>query len=148
MYLNIDKDSKTLNTKPRQKFIDNIIHKSEANDLKRALQEWYLVEEDYCEDFCECGNRIKYRNIFYNKITRKTIIVGNDCYSRFNKFGIDVKDKLIENSFKKKIITYWEYKFLKSLKKFKKISDKQFTIRTRIKKKIMDNYNIIYNFNY
>ena len=146
-----------MTTKNEYKLFKRVIKLSKAKEWEEAKKEWEEIriteidkEEDYGE--CLCGHHpIKEIIQLFNNITHNEIIVGNCCINKF--FGIKDYNKIfsaikkgrvnkvmIEDSFKKGIITGWEKDFMLNVFRKKRLSLKQSKIFEKIKPKILNLY--------
>ena len=124
--------------KKKFKLFDEIMSRSRSDDWDNASLEWELVGLDLVEDWtkCICGHRIKEACLIRNQHTGTKVVVGNCCISKFpgqknmmNIFRAIKKgrpnEELIAYAYKKGIINYREYDFMKNVWRKRKPTLKQ-----------------------
>lgn len=129
---------------------ERIIELSKTNDWHIARKEW-TVEGIYISDdpeTCLCGHYpIKELCVLYNAVTDTRATVGNCCVRHFlgdNTVGrvLDaIKDQringdLIEYAYNAGVLDDWEYSFLCSTWRKRKMTTKQAAIYKKLHKKI------------
>ena len=134
-----------------EKFIARLVELSVSSDFFTAQNEWKVDHLEYVEDdTCICGQKhINKIVVMRNKHTNITIRIGYTCYrttlngecydtefkklmyeyklSRLGIFKMPTAEQILDN-FNRYIINEWEFKFLISIKKFSKYSEKQIVI--------------------
>lgn len=79
--------------KAKYNFEANLLKLSDSDDFVKVIKEWIFIYKKKCEHqdkTCVCNHKVKNCIFLYNKITKKTIIVGTECYK---KFGSEKKKK-------------------------------------------------------
>lgn len=79
--------------KAKFNFEANLLKLSDSDDFVKAIKEWnfiYKEKYEHQDNTCVCNHKVKNCIFLYNKITKKTIIVGTECYK---KFGFEKKKK-------------------------------------------------------
>lgn len=134
-----------------------ILALSKASDWETARKEWALVDiiEAETPETCLCGHYpiIEICEI-HNRLTGNTTEVGNVCVKRF----LGVRSDLIFTALKRirkdpekslnadaiaffrqrKLLTDWEYGFLRDTMRKRSLSEKQLNVRRRINEKILN----------
>jgi len=138
------------------KLIEEILKVSKSKNWDTARLEWGLDSIDYSEDefeTCSCGHYpIKELCFLVNKINGNKIMVGNCCVNKFITSSdklFKIREKVVQDISKsfnadyidmmhnKKVITDWEYDFYLNIWRKRKLSEKQFSIKLKINKKIL-----------
>ncbi len=138
--------------------INSILEMSKADSWVEAVKEWDLsditVLKPGDEDaFCLCGHNIRELCHIENSGTGNQAIVGNCCIKKFLSSEVATSARRV-NAIKKEIgkaldegtiaraleagwISDWEAAFYTSTQKKRKLSTKQFNIRTRINRAVL-----------
>lgn len=130
--------------------ISEIIKNSISKDWENAKKEWKVIETYYDENYdsCSCSHYpIKEIIIIENINNGLTMKIGNCCINKFfeikkyNKLFIALSKKKINSSIikishEKKIINYWESKFLNDVFRKRKLSEKQSDLKNNLIEKI------------
>jgi hypothetical protein len=102
--------------KAKFNFEANLLNLSDSNDFVKAIKEWnfiYKEKYEHQDKTCVCNHKVKNCIFLYNKITKKTIIVGTECYK---KFGFEKKKnstrKTIYHQMLIEMLTKGEYESL------------------------------------
>lgn len=81
-------------------FGKEVISLSQSKNLTAALAEWDLewiddigLDWEHLENFCACGNHIRYINNYYNRLNSHRIQAGSCCSKRFGLY-VDFSTKL------------------------------------------------------
>lgn len=139
-----------------EKLKENILPLSLSPDFHSARHEWRLAAIEISDEFdnCPCGQEIKEHCYIRNQLNGNETYVGNVCIKNF--LGIDtgnlfeglkrlVKDidanpneDLIEHAWQMGYLhDEQEYVFLKSIKRKRKLSEKQLKWKQFINKRII-----------
>lgn len=135
---------------------EHILSLSESRVFPSAKAEWHLVAIEISEEFdnCPCGQEIKEHCYIRNKLNGNETYVGNVCINNFleidtgNLFdglkriakNIDANPNtdLIEHAYRMGYLhDESEYNFLQSIKRKRKLSDKQMRWKRFINKRIV-----------
>ena len=153
-----DMDCKKNMTRNQFKLFKRVIELSKADNWEEARKEWeqIAITERQSDDLgaCTCGHYpIKEEIQLFNIGTKKEIIVGNCCIKKF--FDIKDFDKvfmalregrvnkfMIEDCFKKGVISSWESDFMLNVWRKRNVSAKQSAVWCRVKKKILAHYRV------
>lgn len=142
--------------------MNEIVSCSNSNIFSVAAGEWewidsYLIPFGEDLDFCLCGHEIRECCIIRNGYNGHEKVVGNCCVNKFmktesdlvfqciNRLRLDITKSLnpatIEYAYQKCAISTWEYKFYYNITKKRKLSHKQFKIKTRINQTVLNMFN-------
>lgn len=135
---------------------EHIIPLSVASDFQTAKAEWRLVAIEISDEFdnCPCGQEIKEHCYIRNRLNGNETYVGNVCIKNF--MGIDTgnlfdglkriakdidanaNEDLIEHAWRMGYLhDEKEYMFLQSIKRKRKLSEKQLQWKRFINKRIV-----------
>jgi hypothetical protein len=79
-------------------FVKALLRHSEAKEYSQAVHEWdYLWSEELFDSHCICGVPITHANLFENKLNKKIIKIGCDCYENFRLDINGVTREIIDN---------------------------------------------------
>lgn len=139
-----------------EKLKEHILPLSVAPDFAAAKLEWHLVGIQISDEFdnCPCGQEIKEHCYIRNKYTGNQTYVGNVCINNFlgintgnlfeglKRIAKDVdanaNEDLIEHAYRMGYLhDEKEYKFLLSIKRRRKLSEKQLQWKRFINKRIV-----------
>ena len=139
-------------TEPRFDLFKSILELSEnKKSWEYACLEWELVRYRKSEEWdrCICGHRIKEVCIIKNTKNGNETPVGNCCIDKFpgqRKIMLALRavrecritEGLLKFLRENKVITKWEYEFMKDNLRKRKISEKQEVWLRRIRRKIFN----------
>ena len=113
-----NKNEINLLSKKYYKFENNLLKLSINTSIDGALIEWneiYKEMRDENTGLCICQRKIKNIYFMYNKLTKKTISVGSNCYTKFGfkKNGV-IKNPIFYNVIKN-ILQKGEYEIIEDI---------------------------------
>ena len=144
-------------TKNHIVFKEKLLELSYRKLYGAALREWEFVRAYERDNNCICGHHIKRNCDFINTRNGNEITVGSTCVKKFfkqdydfhfkkkkSKTTVDIQQLLnkkytlikLKFYYDNKIVTEWEYNFIKSLYNYKFYSEKQNDCFMKIHNKI------------
>lgn len=147
----------TNRTTIKYQLIERVMHLSKSTNWDDMKKEWtiyeiyYIPEEEEMET-CLCGHYpIREVIVLENKITSYNIKIGNCCVNKFfenpdaNKVFVALKKgkinrMMIDIAYEKNWINDWEFNFLRDIWRKRKMSEKQDSIFTNLRQRLLSNF--------
>ena len=104
----------------KYKFNYNLLSASNSKDIEIAKNEWFIIckhTRDLTDGHCICGHMVKHVNYMFNIHNNKTIIVGSECYKKFNMTNKELSNKIMKLILTK-ILIKGEYKLIDDIDEY------------------------------